>query len=88
MASERIAVIEDFINEFKIEGKLKNMALGNAYYMAARLSYFDPSIPGREWMIKSLKFRKWWPEESKFIHVLFLLTFPLSYKVSKLIRKL
>ncbi len=88
MASERIAVIEDFINEFKIDGKLKKMALGNAYYMAARLSYFDPAIPGRKWMIKSLKFRKWWPEESKFIHVLFLLTFPFSYKISKLIRKL
>jgi hypothetical protein len=64
------------------------MALGNAYYMAARLSYFDPAIPGRKWMIKSLKLRKWLPEESKFIHVLFLLTFPLSYKLSKLIRKL
>jgi glycosyltransferase involved in cell wall biosynthesis len=88
MASERIAVIEDFTNEFKIDGKLKKMALGNAYYMAARLSYFDPTIPGRKWMIKSLKLRKWLPEESKFIHVLFLLTFPLSYKLSKLIRKL
>jgi len=88
MASERIAVIEDFTNEFKIEGQLKKMALGNAYYMAARLSYFDPTIPGRKWMIKSLKLRKWLPEESKFIHVLFLLTFPLSYKLSKLIRKL
>lgn len=88
MASERIAVIDDFINEFKIEGKLKKMALGNAYYMAARLSYFDPTIPGRKWMIKSLKLRKWLPEESKFIQVLFLLTFPLSYKLSKLIRKI
>jgi glycosyltransferase involved in cell wall biosynthesis len=88
MASERIAVIEDFTNDFKIDGKLKKMALGNAYYMAARLSYFDPTIPGRKWMIKSLKLRKWLPEESKFIHVLFLLTFPLSYKLSKLIRKL
>lgn len=88
MASERIAVIEEFINEFKIEGKLKKMALGNAYYMAARLSYFDPTIPGRKWMLKSLKLRKWLPEESKFIHILFLLTFPLSYKLSKLIRKI
>jgi len=87
MASERIAVIENFITEFKIDGKLKKMALGNAYYMAARLCYFDPTIPGRKWIIKSLKLRKWLPEESKFIHVLFLLTFPLSYKLSKLIRK-
>ena len=87
MASERIAVIEDFVNEFKINGKLKKMALGNAYYMAARLSYFDPKIPGRKWMIKSLKLRKFLPEESNLIHILFLLTFPLSYKLSKLFRK-
>jgi glycosyltransferase involved in cell wall biosynthesis len=87
MASERIKVIEEFVTEFKIEGKLRQMALGNAYYMAARLSYFDPTIPGRKWFIQSLKFRKGIPEESNFIHILFLLTFPLSYKISMIFRK-
>jgi hypothetical protein len=84
MASERIAVISEFIDEFKIEGKLKKMAIGNAYYMAARLSYFDPTIPGRKWIIKSIKSRRGIPEESNLIHLLFLLAFPLSYKILKI----
>jgi glycosyltransferase involved in cell wall biosynthesis len=86
MASERIAVVEEFIKEFKIEGKLKKMALGNAYYMAARLSYFDPKIPGRKWFMDALRHRKGVPEESKPIHLIFLLTFPISYQFTKMFR--
>jgi glycosyltransferase involved in cell wall biosynthesis len=87
MASERIAVISEFIEEFKIEGKLKKMALGNAYYMAARLSFFDSTIPGRKWIIQAFKHRQGFPEESKFFHLLFLITFPISFKFAKLFRK-
>jgi hypothetical protein len=87
MASERIAVISEFVEEFKIEGKLKKMALGNAYYMAARLSYFDPKIPGRKWIIQALINRQGIPEESKFFHLLFLITFPISFKFTKLFRR-
>jgi glycosyltransferase involved in cell wall biosynthesis len=86
MASERIAVVEEFIKEFKIEGKLKKMALGNAYYMAARLSYFDPKIPGRKWLMDALRHRKGVPEESKLTHLIFLLTFPISYQFTKKFR--
>jgi glycosyltransferase involved in cell wall biosynthesis len=87
MATERIKVIEEFVDEFKIQGKLRRMALGNAYYMAARLSYFDPNIPGKKWFMQSVKYRKGIPEESNIIHILFLLTFPFSFKISKLFRK-
>jgi glycosyltransferase involved in cell wall biosynthesis len=87
MASERIAVIEEFVEEFKIDVKLKKMALGNAYYMAARLSYFDPKIPGRKWLMQALRYRIGIPEESKLSHLLFLMTFPISFKVTKLFRK-
>jgi len=87
MARERIKVIEEFIEEFNINGDLRRMALGNAYYMAARLSYFDPAVPGRKWFIQALKYRRRLPEESNFVHFLFLLTFPISYKISKLFRK-
>jgi glycosyltransferase involved in cell wall biosynthesis len=87
MASERIKVMEDFVKEFGIDGKLKNMALGNAYYMAARLSYFDPTVPGRKWLIKSIKYRRGAPEESNIIHLLFLLAFPISYKFSMFLRR-
>ena len=87
MASERIAVIEEFVEEFKIDDKLKKMALGNAYYMAARLSYFDPKIPGRKWLMQALRYRGGIPEESKLTHLLFLMTFPMSYKFTKLFRR-
>jgi glycosyltransferase involved in cell wall biosynthesis len=87
MARERIKVIEEFIEEFNINGYLRRMALGNAYYMAARLSYFDPAVPGRKWFIQALKYRRRVPEESNFVHLLFLLTFPISYKISKLFHK-
>jgi glycosyltransferase involved in cell wall biosynthesis len=87
MATERIRVIEEFVEEFKISGTLRKMALGNAYYMAARLSYFDPTIPGRRWMLSSMKYRGGIPEEAKIIHVLFLLSLPISYIIPKLFRR-
>ena len=87
MASERIAVIEEFVEEFKIDDKLKKMALGNAYYMAARLSYFDPKIPGRKWLMQAMRYRGGIPEESKLTHILFLMTFPMSYKFTKMFRR-
>jgi glycosyltransferase involved in cell wall biosynthesis len=87
MASERIAVIEEFVEEFKIDDKLKKMALGNAYYMAARLSYFDPKIPGRKWLMQAMRYRGGIPEESKLTHLLFLMTFPMSYKFTKMFRR-
>lgn len=87
MASERIAVITEFIEEFKIQGKLRRMALGNAYYMAARLSYFDPKIPGRRWIMQAIKYRKGIPEESNLFHLFFLITFPVSFKLVKLFKK-
>jgi glycosyltransferase involved in cell wall biosynthesis len=87
MANERIAVISEFVDEFRIDGQLKKMALGNAYYMAARLSFFDPKIPGRKWFYSAIRYRKGIPEESKFFQVLFLITFPISYKFMRLFRK-
>ena len=86
MASERIAVISEFVEEFGIKGKMKKMALGNAYYMAARLSYFDPTIPGKGWLLEAIKRRKGIPEELKFHHLIFLITFPISHKFMKFIR--
>jgi hypothetical protein len=87
MASERIAVIEEFVEEFQIDDNLKKMAMGNAYYMAARLSYFDPRIPGRQWLMQALRYRRGIPEESKLLHLLFLITFPISLKFTRLFRR-
>ena len=86
MAIERINVIDEFVKEFGVEGKLKRMALGNAYYMAARLSYFDNRIPGRKWLFESFKLRKWIPEESNLIQIIYLLSFPLSHNLLRYFR--
>jgi glycosyltransferase involved in cell wall biosynthesis len=87
MATERIKVIEEFIFKYGIDKQIERMALGNAYYLAARLCFFDSKIPGRKWFIQSIKLRKCIPEQSSIFHALFLLTFPLSFKIFNLIRK-
>jgi glycosyltransferase involved in cell wall biosynthesis len=86
MALERINVIEEFVSEYKIQGKLKRMALGNAYFMAARLAYFDPKIPGRKWLLKAFMYRRGKPEESNLIQIIFLLFSPASAKILSFFR--
>jgi len=78
MAQERIQVVEDFLSSYVISNHLKQMALGNAYYMAARISYFDKNIPAKKYLFRSFKFRKGWVEEARFYEVLYLLFLPLS----------
>ena len=81
MATERIAVIEDFLNENKVSRKLEKMARGNAYYLAARLSFFDTTIPGFRLLLTSFKFRKKWPEEARLRVVIFILLAPIFSRV-------
>jgi glycosyltransferase involved in cell wall biosynthesis len=78
MASERIEVIEDFIDKNDITAELARKALGNAHYLAARLAFFDSSIDGRRLLIRSFKLRHKWPEEAKIYVAIFLLLMPLS----------
>lgn len=84
MANNRIQVIEEFISEFKISEDLSRMALGNAYYFAARLAFFDPRIKGRLLLTKALIKRHGWPEEAQFLVVVFLLLLPFSALLLKL----
>lgn len=78
MAKERIYVIEDFVNNNLISKNLKNMALGNAYYMAARISYFDRNIPGKKYLFLAFKHRKGWVEEAKIHEIVYILLLPIS----------
>ena len=78
MALERVNVIEDFLSDNEVSNSLASMALGNAYYMSARLAYFDSSIPGRRLLIRSFILRKRWVEQAKFHIVMYLLLLPLS----------
>jgi glycosyltransferase involved in cell wall biosynthesis len=62
MALERIRVVEDFIETYPIEKQLSRKSLASAYVMASKLTFFDPSIPGRKMLIKAFRLRRGWPE--------------------------
>jgi glycosyltransferase involved in cell wall biosynthesis len=87
MALERIRVIEElpFLNE--LSPKLRNKALASAYYQAAVLSYFDPTIPGKEWFKKSLFLDSTIVLRNKPTRTLFLLLFPWSAWLAKYVSK-
>ena len=88
MALERIKVIEKFLSENKISENLRRKALGNSYYLAARLAFFDPEIKGRFLLFKAFKFRRGWPEEAKVYVILYLLFMPLSSIIFKPFKKI
>jgi glycosyltransferase involved in cell wall biosynthesis len=88
MAVERIKVIENFLSENDIPPDLHRKALGNSYYLAARLAFFDSKIKGRSLLLKAFKYRRGWPEEAKLYVALYLLLIPVSSIISKPFLKL
>lgn len=87
MANERINVISDFLTDNpQLQLKYKKQALGNAYYLAARLAFFDPKIQGRKLLIKSFLIRNKWVESAKIHEVFFLLLLPISYRLANLLK--
>jgi glycosyltransferase involved in cell wall biosynthesis len=88
MATERIEVIKVFLNENQVPVKLRQMALGNCYYLAARLAFFDHTINGRALLLKAFKHRRGWPEMAKLHVVLYLLLIPISSIILRPLSKL
>jgi glycosyltransferase involved in cell wall biosynthesis len=84
MANERIAVVEEFLSEFPIDPKIARMSLGSAYFMAARLVFFNSQVPGKKYLIQSFKKRKGWVEESRIHIILFILLIPISSNFYKI----
>lgn len=78
MASERISVIENFLDDYSISGRLRRKALSHAYYCAARLVFFDPNIAGKQLLLKAFKFRRGFIEGANAIVVIYILTMPIS----------
>jgi glycosyltransferase involved in cell wall biosynthesis len=78
MANERIEVIEEFLNQNRITKKISRMARGNAYFMAARLVFFDPQIPGKKYLVKAFRYRRGWVEEARLHILIYILLTPLS----------
>jgi len=87
MANERIAVVEEFLSEFSINPKIARMSLGSAYFMAARLVFFNPQVPGKRYLIQSFQKRKGWVEESRIHIILYILLIPISSNLYKLFSK-
>jgi glycosyltransferase involved in cell wall biosynthesis len=87
MAKERITVIEEFLKNFPVSKKLRKNALGNAYYMAARLSFFDSKVPGKEFMIAAIRKSGGIPSEAKLSVLVFILLLPISRVIIKMIPK-
>jgi len=85
MANERINVVEEFLQDSDLPPAIQNMALSNAYYLAARLAYFDKAIDGRKLMLQSLRKGKRFPSEGHPVAILYLLLYPLSRYISLII---
>jgi len=78
MANERIAVIEDFLKNNKVDTSIGRMALGTSYYMAARLCFFSPEVPGRRYLMKAFRYRRGMVEESQFQVIAYIILLPIS----------
>jgi glycosyltransferase involved in cell wall biosynthesis len=87
MASERIAVVEEFLSEFSVNPKIARMALGSAYFMAARLVFFNSQVPGKRYLIQAFQKRKGWVEEARLHIILYILLIPISSGFYKLFSK-
>jgi glycosyltransferase involved in cell wall biosynthesis len=53
MAEERVKVIKDFLERHPQDIHLSAKALSNAYFRAAVLTFFDPMVPGRQYIKNS-----------------------------------
>ena len=78
MALERILVIEEFLQNTPIPKHIQRMALGNAYYMAARLVYFDKQIPAKQYLFNAFRYRSRWVEEAKLYEIFYIILLPVS----------
>ena len=78
MATERISVIEDFLSLNRVDEMIRRMALGHAYYTAARLSFFSRDIPGKRYLFTAFRLRKGWVEEAQIRVIIFIVLDPLS----------
>jgi glycosyltransferase involved in cell wall biosynthesis len=78
MALERILVIEEFLQNTPIPKHIQRMALGNAYYMAARLVYFDKQIPAKQYLFNAFRYRSRWVEEAKLYEFFYIILLPVS----------
>ena len=87
MANERILVIDSFLNNYDVDSDLAKSAVAYSYYHAAILAYFNVEIPGRKWLLQAFRTYRGWIPGAKIRVVLYLLLFPISYRMVQLLSK-
>ena len=88
MAAERIAVIENYLNLYPQTKELSRQAMASAYYNAAILSFFNPAIPGRKWLLQGFYLRKGWITGSRMRIVVYILLSPISRYLYQILKTL
>ncbi len=88
MFNERIAVIEEFVDEFSIPAPLARQARAHAYYFASLLSYHSKDVKGRRTILKAFWVRRGRIEESQLRVIIYVLLIPLSFHLKPLLEKL
>ena len=56
--------------------------MANAYYLAAKLNYFDSRVRGKRLILKSFFMRKKWVESAKVFEIVYIFALPIS-KIAK-----
>ena len=88
MASERIGVIEEFIGANQLTLGLKRQAIAHAYYYAARLSFFDSQIKGKQFLGRALLANRGKIEDGKLLVYFFIAGLPFSRILVRMLKPL
>jgi glycosyltransferase involved in cell wall biosynthesis len=88
MANERIAVIDEFVSEFRseISEDLVSLARANSYYLAAKLGFFSKEVNSRKLFILALRSNPRFFLRAKIHECIFMLFFPVSKALVDLLR--
>jgi hypothetical protein len=78
MAQERINVIEEFLNNNKINSKISRMARASSLYSAGLLSFFSTEVHGRKMLIKSICAGRGYVPGFKILHFFYIFFLPYS----------
>ena len=78
MASERILVIRNFLQNNDVSAELARQALGSCYVYAAQLCYFSKAVPGKRYLATAFIKARRWPPVAKLKVVLYITLTPFS----------
>lgn len=87
MATNKVAIIEDIYQRPNLLQEVraqKRQALSAAYYGAGLLAIYNPVVPGRRYMLKSILLKPIWPrgfipmQRRSWPHIAYIMAQPLS----------